>query len=90
MWLMIIGVRGVNDAYLLANAEAKRKFKGQQIARGHMNPRAINSFDTSFMKATFTFTNAVPQFTKSNSGPWQHFEKKIRNYAKTTCGSQTR
>ena len=87
---MIIGVRGVNDAYLLANAEAKRKFKGQQIARDHMNPRAINSFDTSFMKATFTFTNAVPQFTKSNSGPWQHFEKKIRNYAKTTCGSQTR
>ena len=87
---MIIGVRGVNDAYLLANAEAKRKFKGQQIARGHMNPSAINSFDTSFMKATFTFTNAVPQFTKSNSGPWQHFEKKIRNYAKTTCGSQTR
>ena len=90
MWLMIIGVRGVNDAYMLANAEAKRKFKGQQIARGHMNPSAINSFDTSFMKATFTFTNAVPQFTKSNSGPWQHFEKKIRNYAKTTCGSQTR
>ena len=56
MWLMIIGVRGVNDAYMLANAEAKRKFKGQQIARGHMNPSAINSFDTSFMKATFTFT----------------------------------
>ena len=55
-----------------------------------MNPSAINSFDTSFMKATFTFTNAVPQFTKSNSGPWQHFEKKIRNHAKTTCGSQTR
>ena len=90
MWLMIIGVRGVNNAYMLANAEAQRKFKGQQIARGHMNPRAINSFDTRFMKATFTFTNAVPQFKTSNSGPWQFFERKIRIYAKTTCGSQTR
>ena len=42
------------------------------------------------MKATFTLTNAVPQFEASNSGPWQEFERKIRNYAKTTCGSQTR
>ena len=90
MWLMIIGFRGVNDAYMQANAEAQRKFKGEQIARGHMNPCAINSFDTKFMKATFTFANAVPQFQTSNSGPWQFFEKKIRIYAKTTCGSQTR
>ena len=66
MWLMIIGVRGVNDAYMQANAEAQRKFKGEQIARGHMNPCAINSFDTKFMKATFTFANAVPQFQTSD------------------------
>ena len=87
---MIIGVPGVNNAYMLANAEAQRKFKGQKIARGHMNPSVINSFDTRFMKATFTLTNAVPQFTKSNSGPWRDSEGKIRKYAKTTCGSQTR
>ena len=38
------------------------------------------------MKATFTLTNAVPQFQASNSGPWQEFETKIRDYAKNICG----
>ena len=51
-----------------------------------MNPSGINSFDEDFMKATFTLTNAVPQFEASNSGPWQEFETKIRDYAKNICG----
>ena len=51
-----------------------------------MNPAGINSFDLNFMRATFTLTNAVPQFTASNSGPWEEFEKKIREYAKDICG----
>ena len=51
-----------------------------------MNPSVINSFDLNFMKATFTLTNAVPQFEESNSGPWQKFETKIRDYAKDICG----
>lgn len=51
-----------------------------------MNPLGINSFDLNFMKATFTLTNAVPQFKASNSGPWQEFETKIRDYAKDICG----
>ena len=51
-----------------------------------MNPSVINSFDLNFMKATFTLTNAVPQFQASNSGPWQEFETQIRDYAKNICG----
>ena len=51
-----------------------------------MNPAGINSFDLNFMTATFTLTNAVPQFEASNSGPWQEFETKIRDYAKNICG----
>ena len=51
-----------------------------------MNPSALNTFDKAFMKATFTLSNAVPQFQTSNSGPWQVFETRIRNYAKNTCG----
>ena len=51
-----------------------------------MNPAGINSFDLNFMRATFTLTNAVPQFIASNSGPWQAFETKIRDYAKDICG----
>ena len=58
----------------------------EPLSRGHMNPAGINSFDFKFMKATFTLTNAVPQFEASNSGPWQDFETKIRDYAKDICG----
>ena len=86
---MIIGVPGVHNAYKQANREARRRFKNQ-LTRGHMNPSGINSFNTNFMKATFTLTNAVPQFEASNSGPWQVFENKIKGYAKKTCGSKTR
>ena len=55
-----------------------------------MNPLGINTFDKNFMKATFTLTNAAPQFQTSNSGPWQTFEGKIRKYAQTTCGTNAR
>ena len=89
MWLMIIGVSGLNDAYKQANREAQKKY-GDQLTRGHMNPSGINSFDKTYMKNTFTLANTVPQFKASNSGPWNDFENKIKEYAKTTCGSKTR
>ena len=80
---MFTGVAGVNNAYYTAiNTDA------QPLSKGHMNPLGINTFDKSFMKATFTLTNAVPQFETSNSGPWQTFETRIRNYAQNTCGSR--
>lgn len=55
-----------------------------------MDPLAINSFDKSFMEATFTLTNAAPQYIASNSGPWQIFEAKIRRYAQNSCGNRSR
>ena len=82
---MIIGVPGVRAAYKKANSEATQTF-GNELTKGHMNPSGINSFDINFMKATFTLTNAVPQFEASNSGPWQVFENKMKDYAKITCG----
>ena len=60
--------------------------KTEPLSRGHMNPSGINSFDLNFMQATFTLTNAVPQFDASNMGPWQESEKIIRDYAKNICG----
>ena len=89
MWLMIIGVPGVDDAYKQANVEAQNNYRNQ-ITRGHMNPSGINSFDKTYMKNTFTLANAVPQFEASNSGPWSDFENKIKDYAHKTCGSKTR
>ena len=53
-----------------------------------MNPLTLNTFDKRFMEATFTLSNAVPQFETSNSGPWRTFETRIRNYAKNRCGPQ--
>jgi len=79
------GVPGVDAAYKEAITT-----DGQKLSRGHMNPSGINTFDTDFMKATFTLSNAAPQFETSNSGPWETFEEKIRKYAKGTCGSGTR
>ena len=76
MWLMIIGVPGVKAAYKRANAVATQTF-GNELTKGHMNPSGINSFDINFMKATFTLSNAVPQFEASNNGPWKDFEDKI-------------
>ena len=86
---MVIGASGLDDAYKQANREAQSNYH-DQLTRGHMNPSGINSFDKTYMKNTFTLVNAVPQFEASNSGPWQVFEQKISNYAKTTCGSATR
>ena len=59
-----------------------------RLSRGHMNPSGINSFDIDFMKATFTLTNTAPQFETSNS--WEKFERRIREYAKSTCGVGSR
>ena len=53
-----------------------------------MNPVGLNTFSKNFMKATFTFSNAVPQFEKSNCGPWELFETRLQKYAKTGCGAQ--
>ena len=53
-----------------------------------MNPVAINTFNINFMKATFTLSNAIPQYVASNSGPRQIFETKIHCYAADVCGSQ--
>ena len=78
---MFIGIPDVDNAYKEAI-----NMDGEPLSRGHMNPSGINSFDINFMKATFTLTNAVPQFQASNSGPWQEFETRIRNYAQNTCG----
>ena len=86
---MIIGVPGVKAAYEKVKTEATHRF-GNELTKGHMNPSGINSFDINSMKATFTLSNAVPQFEESNNGPWKDFEHKIKDYAKTTCGSKTR
>ena len=76
----------MDDRYKEAIRICKAKAGSPQLSRGHMNPSAINSFDKNHMKATYTLTNAVPQFQTFNSLEWGEQEAKIRNYAKDTCG----
>ena len=88
---MFTGVPELKTAYREAIEENGRRLGGQrpnqQLTKGHLNPSAINSFDTKFMIATYTFTNAVPQFAASNCYLTK-FEKKVEDYAKENCGQR--
>ncbi|XP_068684578.1 uncharacterized protein [Montipora foliosa] len=60
------------------------------VHRGHLNPCHINSYNKTYMKATFIYTNCVPQCgTSFNSGTWMTYEKKIASYTKRRCANQT-
>ena len=77
------GVPGLDGAYGAAITDTV----GSPLSRGHMNPVALNTFSIDFMKATYTYSNAVPQFKISNEKHWKWFEARIQNYAKNVCGA---
>jgi len=56
--------------------------------KGHLDPAHINSFDKDHVLATFTYSNAVPQYGFFNRGPWKRFEDKIVDYVTTQCAAQ--
>lgn len=57
-------------------------------AKGHLLPAETYSFSDNHMLSTFTYTNAVPQIKRFNSGVWAQREKDIRNYATNTCSKK--
>ncbi|PFX21802.1 hypothetical protein AWC38_SpisGene13712 [Stylophora pistillata] len=57
-------------------------------AKGHLLPAETYSFTDGHLDSTFTYTNAVPQKTKFNSGAWSQYEREIRNYATLTCSTK--
>lgn len=69
-----------NDALYYKNVDKADK--------GHLNPVQINSFDQNHVKATFTYSNAVPQYLGFNRGPWKTFEGRIVNYVQTMCAAK--
>lgn len=69
-----------NDALYYKNADKADK--------GHLNPFKINSFDQNHAKATFTYSNAVPQYLGFNRGQWQIFEGLIVDYVQTKCAKK--
>ena len=56
--------------------------------KGHLNPAHINSFDKQHVLATFTYSNAVPQYGHFNRGPWSTYEDKIVDYVTRECAEQ--
>lgn len=75
----------ISKSKQMSKTRLPNKLKG--LTRGHMNPVVLNTFDENFMQATFTYSNAVPQFEVSNCIRWANFERRIANYAKT-CGAR--
>lgn len=69
-----------NDALYYKNVDKADK--------GHLNPVQINSFDQNHVKATFTYSNAVPQYLGFNRGQWKTFEGRIVNYVRTMCAAK--
>lgn len=61
----------------------------QGFDKGHLNPAYINSFDKKHVLATFTYSNAVPQYGHFNRGPWRTFESKIVKYVTTQCNKSS-
>ena len=56
-------------------AEARDyKLNGLHLDRGHLSPNSINADDHDKQIATFTLTNAAPQFAKFNEYSWRVYE----------------
>lgn len=55
------------------------------IHKGHLIASQYGRAVPERMKATFTYTNVVPQFGVFNSNPWQNCEGRLISWAKQNC-----
>ena len=53
--------------------------------KGHLVPVNILRYSDESVRATFTYTNCVPQIGNFNSGQWLKYELKIGKYAQDYC-----
>ena len=65
-------------------------YKNQPISclydRGHLVPVNILRYSDKSARATFYYTNCVPQIAGFNRGQWKKYETKIVQYAQHYCG----
>ena len=81
-------IASLDDSYSAVFEIVKNKV-GAQLTRGHLNPAGINDFSAKIWKATYTLSNAAPQYKELNEGQWVNFETLVCNYAKK-CGNTDR
>ena len=43
---------------------------------------------TKIREATFTYTNAAPQYPGFNRGYWADMEEMVKNHIETNCGAE--
>ena len=53
--------------------------------RGHLVPVNILRYSDESARATFTYTNCVPQIKGFRRGLWKKYEQQIDKYARTVC-----
>ena len=58
-----------------------------QVHRGHLVASQYGVGDQTFKKATFVYTNAVPQFGDYNSAPWRIAEGALMGWFLKNCAS---
>ena len=68
---------------------SKELYKYQPIPclydKGHLVPFNILRYSKESARATFTYTNCVPQIAGFNRGQWNKYETKIVQYAQHYC-----
>lgn len=55
------------------------------MTRGHLIPSSYAKGNQAKIDASFTLTNAVPQFGAFNNGPWSTSEQKLLDWGKKNC-----
>ena len=69
-----IGSQRTMNCGKLQAVDSDYKYNNMKLDRGHLSPNSINSRDKNKQKATFTLTNAAPQYAKFNRNWWRIIE----------------
>ena len=85
----------VDAEFCTANERPAKRARGEKkeavtkVHRGHLIASNYFRGDVTKQKATFKYTNAVPQFGSFNSGQWMSCEKRLMQWGKNHCASQS-
>ena len=69
-----IGSQGTMNCGQLQALDSDYKYNNLQLDRGHLTPNSINARDYYKQRATFTLTNAAPQYRRFNGIWWRVIE----------------
>ena len=82
VYFKILSRSGIHQG---SNALYQRQPTPRKYDRGHLVPVNILRYSDESARATFTYTNCVPQIKGFNRGVWKKYEQKIDKYARRVC-----